>query len=88
MAHRGAGTRHFARIFKQKAALTPGDFVDLARVDAARRLLEDSEAPLKRIAARSGFGDTSTLRRAFTRRLGVSPLDYRRRFRDPDAGLA
>jgi len=83
----GMSTRHFARIFKQETALTPGDFVDLARVDAARRLLEDSEAPLKRIAARSGFGDTSTLRRAFTRRLGVSPLDYRRRFRDPGAGL-
>jgi transcriptional regulator GlxA family with amidase domain len=49
----------------------------------ARRLLEDTDGPLKRIAAHSGFGNPTGLRRAFQRRLGVTPGDYRERFRQP-----
>ena len=32
----------------------------------------------------AGFGTAETLRRAFHRRLGVSPNDYRQRFRMPE----
>jgi len=82
-ARAGMSTRNFTRVFKQEAASTPADYVEMARVDAARRMLEETAHPLKRVAAWSGFGDPTTLRRAFSRRLGVSPGDYRRRFRQP-----
>jgi transcriptional regulator GlxA family with amidase domain len=36
---------------------------------------------LQRVASISGFGSTEALRRAFLRRLGVRPADYRSRFR-------
>lgn len=85
-AQAGMSTRNFARTFKQEAAITPGDYVEMARVDAARRLLEETGHPLKRVASWSGFGDPATLRRAFGRRLGVSPGDYRRRFQQNGAG--
>jgi transcriptional regulator GlxA family with amidase domain len=79
--HVGMSTRNFARQFKKETSTTPADFVERARVDAARRLLEESGTPLKRVASQCGFGDPNSLRRAFLRRLGVSPADYRRRFR-------
>ena len=60
---------------------TPADFVEMARVDAARRLLEESETPLQRVASRCGFGSPDTMRRAFLRRIGAGPSDYRDRFR-------
>jgi transcriptional regulator GlxA family with amidase domain len=72
--------RNFSRVFKKETQTTPADFVETARLDAARRLLEDSPLPLKRVAANCGFCDMNNLRRAFLRRLGVSPSDYRIRF--------
>lgn len=79
-AHAGMSTRNFARTFKHEAQITPAEYVEMARIDAARRLLEETNNPLKRVAAWCGFGDPNALRRAFLRRLGVSPADYRRRF--------
>lgn len=79
-ARAGMSTRNFSRQFKQDTGMTPADFVESARIDAARRLLEDTMNPLKRVAAWSGFGNPNGLRRAFQRRLGVTPGDYRTRF--------
>lgn len=79
--HVGMSTRNFARQFKKETSTTPAEFVESARVDAARRMLEESSNPLKRVASLCGFGDPNSLRRAFLRRLGVSPADYRRRFK-------
>lgn len=78
--HAGMSSRNFARMFKRDAECTPAEFVEGARLDAVRRMLEETATPLKRIASLCGFGDANTLRRAFIRRLGVSPVDYRRRF--------
>jgi transcriptional regulator GlxA family with amidase domain len=78
----GMSTRNFSRMFKQETQTTPADYIELARIDAARRMLEETDNPLKRVASWSGFSDPNAMRRAFMRRLGVSPVDYRRRFQD------
>lgn len=52
----------------------------------ARRLLEETPLPLKDITARTGFGDASTMWRAFTQRLGVTPAAYRQRFAAASTG--
>jgi len=72
--------RTFNRHFKKATGRTPAGFVQEARIEAARSLLEDSELPVKLIAAQCGFGDEERMRRAFHRTLGVSPQDYRMRF--------
>jgi transcriptional regulator GlxA family with amidase domain len=77
----GMSVRNFARVFRAEAGLTPADFVEAARVDSARRMLEDTVLPLQRVAARCGFTNVDGLRRAFMRRIGVGPHDYRARFR-------
>lgn len=74
-------TRNFARLFKRESNMTPGDFVEAARVEAARRMLEENDTPLKKVASLCGFADQAGLRRAFIRRIDVTPVEYRQRFR-------
>jgi len=73
--------RNFTRVFQAETDTTPADFVEMARVDAARRLLEESGTALQRVASRCGFASADTMRRAFLRRIGTGPSDYRERFR-------
>jgi transcriptional regulator GlxA family with amidase domain len=71
---------NFARSYRVKTGRTPARTLELFRIEAARRLLEETEQGVDQIARRSGFGDEERMRTAFQRHLGVSPRDYRRRF--------
>jgi transcriptional regulator GlxA family with amidase domain len=73
--------RHFARLFTRETGVTPAVYVERARVEVARRLLEETGLGLDGVARSAGFGSVETLRRAFHRTLGVAPSDYRARFR-------
>lgn len=72
--------RHFRRVFTSEVGVPPGQYVEQARVETARRRLEESEVSVEAIASATGFGSTETFRRVFTHRFGVSPSEYRRRF--------
>jgi transcriptional regulator GlxA family with amidase domain len=73
--------RNFARAFRRETGMTPGAYVESARVERARIALETGDLPVEAIALKAGFGTVETMRRAFRRRVGVSPNDYRTRFR-------
>ena len=73
--------RNFSRAFHREVGMTPAAWVEAARVDLAKGLLETTFAPTEALAAACGFGTVETLRRAFRRRVGVSPGQYRERFR-------
>ncbi|HVX16818.1 MAG TPA: helix-turn-helix domain-containing protein [Acidimicrobiales bacterium] len=78
--------RNFQRRFTEQVGMTPGKYVAEVRLEAARRALEESDAPIATIAAATGHGSAETLRRTFVERLGASPREYRRRFtHHPDA---
>ena len=82
LADRAAmSTRHFARVFSSATGVTPARYVERARLEAARRRLEDSDAGVDAVAYDCGFGSSETMRRSFLRSLHVAPTDYRRRFR-------
>ena len=72
--------RNFARVFTRATGQTPARFVERARVEAARRLLEDGAEALEGVAEACGFGSVETLRRSFLRRVRVAPAAYRKRF--------
>ena len=76
----GMSERSFARIFRNETGTTPAEFVEHARIGAARRLAEETELPAKRLADAVGYANVDGFRRAFGRRLGVSLVEYRRRF--------
>jgi transcriptional regulator GlxA family with amidase domain len=81
----GVSRRTFSRVFAKYTNVTPSAFVEQVRVDTARKLLEDSDAPLKTIAYKCGFRSATHMRTTFSRRLEVTPKQYRQRFRS-DAG--
>jgi transcriptional regulator GlxA family with amidase domain len=77
----GMSARNFARVFVQDTGVTPHEFVERARMDAARKLLESSGAALKTVAYDCGFGTADRMRIVFTKRIGATPKQYRERFR-------
>lgn len=72
--------RQFARRFVETFGLTPAQQVEALRLDAARDYLTGTRAAVDSVARAVGFRSDDAFRRAFGRRFGVSPSDYRRRF--------
>jgi transcriptional regulator GlxA family with amidase domain len=82
LAERAAmSPRNFARAFRDETGRTPAAYVTDLRVERSRQLLEDGAASIDSIARSCGFGTPETMRRAFARRVGVPPAEYRSRFR-------
>jgi transcriptional regulator GlxA family with amidase domain len=77
-ARAGLSPRHFARLFHAEVGSTPAAWVEGLRVGTARTLLESGRHSPKQVAAACGFANADTLRRSFTRLVGVSPAMYRR----------
>ncbi len=77
--------RHFARCFQREVGMTPARYVLGLRLEAARRMLEESHISLEQVAQHCGFGSTETMRRQFLRELKLTPLDYRQRFQTTTA---
>jgi transcriptional regulator GlxA family with amidase domain len=73
--------RSFTRAFRREVGETPAAYVEALRVEHARALLEGGAESLETVARSAGFASAEVLRRAFHRRVGVSPADYRARFR-------
>lgn len=74
------GPRHFSRQFKDIFGITPASFVERRRLDEARKRLTDSRTSVKAISTSVGFKSGDGFRRAFERRFGVAPRQYRERF--------
>lgn len=72
--------RHFSRLFRRSFGSSPADFVERLRLGEARRLLGERGSRVEQVASAVGFASTDAFRRAFERRLGLSPSQYRGRF--------
>jgi transcriptional regulator GlxA family with amidase domain len=72
--------RHFSRRFKTEVGASPADFVERVRLDEARHRLSNGDNSVENVGLSVGFKSADAFRRAFERRLGVTPTDYRRRF--------
>lgn len=69
---------HFGRAFKQSFGCAPYKFMLNMRMERARELLMESNAPLSQIALQCGMCDQSHLNRAFRETFGKSPGRFRR----------
>ncbi|MGR8012082.1 GlxA family transcriptional regulator [Streptomyces hypolithicus] len=82
LADRAAmSTRTFSRRFCAETGQTPVQWLTAQRVDLARRLLEETDLPVDRVAAAAGFGTAVSLRQHLHAALGVPPSAYRATFR-------
>lgn len=76
----GQSPRTFARLYVSQVGRTPAKAVEMMRLEAACRALEETSLPFKTIAAAVGLGNEQNLRRVMQRQFGIGPLDYRERF--------
>jgi len=76
----GLGERTFLRRFRAATGLKPTEYCQQLRVSKARELLEFSRQSIEQVAWQVGYADSGAFRKVFTRLVGLSPGDYRRRF--------
>ncbi len=79
-------TRTMLRKFKDETGESPRSYLQRARIRKAKRLLESTDWSLGKILEHIGYQDPGTFRRLFADRVGISPADYRKRFRKGGAG--
>ncbi|MFF3614911.1 helix-turn-helix domain-containing protein [Streptomyces sp. NPDC002580] len=74
-------SRNLGRHFRSVTGTTPLQWLLTQRIRHAQELLETTDAGVDTIAAATGMGTATTLRRHFNRTVGVPPDAYRRTFR-------
>lgn len=84
----GLPKRTFDRRFRAATGYAPLAYVQSLRVEEAKQMLETGEEPIEEIARQVGYEDAASFRRLFRRQVGMTPGDYRRKFRVPPGMLA
>ncbi|MGE5233840.1 MAG: GlxA family transcriptional regulator [Acidobacteriota bacterium] len=79
-ARAALSVRHFARLFKREFGATPASFVEELRLGEASLRLCAKRVSVLQVARSVGYDSEEVFRRAFERRFGVSPTQYRGRF--------
>lgn len=72
--------RTLIRTFQREMKTTPAKYVEDVRLEAVCRALEIGSRSMDELARRHGYNSVDVLRKAFVRRLGVSPREYAQRF--------
>ena len=80
-AQANMSTRNFSRRFIAETGLTPSKWLQAARIDRARELLETSDESIDRIGRMAGLGTSANFRRIFAQHVGVMPSEYRKMYR-------
>jgi transcriptional regulator GlxA family with amidase domain len=74
-------SRNFIRRFKAATGNTPIEYIQRVRIEAAKHALESGSDPVDSVATRIGYDDVGSFRSVFKRVTGVSPTEYRKRYR-------
>jgi transcriptional regulator GlxA family with amidase domain len=81
----GASPRTLARRFDEELHTTPGKWIQLQRLEAAKALLETTRLGIADICYRVGYEDPASFGRLFARTTGMTPGEFRRHLRSPGA---
>ncbi len=69
----------FRHLFREAVGMRPVEFMRARRIEAACRMLAQTDNAVKEVAAACGFADAAFFHRVFRRRMGSTPSAYRRR---------
>ncbi len=75
----GLSKYHFCRLFKEATGVSPSQYHLNLRMDAARRLLRESDASVVNISLEVGYNNPSRFAQLFHRETGMTPSEYRRK---------
>ena len=81
MSAAGMSVRNLNRRFLSATGMSPRQYLRTVRIETAKRLLEGQNASIDRVAEAVGYGDTRAFIRAFGDLAGLSPGQYRQKFR-------
>ncbi|MCZ8530404.1 GlxA family transcriptional regulator [Alteromonas sp. PRIM-21] len=73
--------RTLIRRFKNACDTTPGQYLQSLRIEHARKLLETSSMSLESLISAVGYEDLSSFTRLFKKTTGLSPSQYRAKFK-------
>ena len=70
---------HFRRVFTSYMKMSPLEYINTVRINTACELLQKTDEPVADIAHKCGFTTNSTFNRNFKQRMGVTPVEWRKR---------
>ena len=73
---------YLGRYFKQKIGTTPMRYINMKKMEYSKELLRETDLPLNDIVAKTGYIDVSNFIRKFKLEEGVTPIGYRKQFRE------
>lgn len=76
-----ASRRNIVRRFKLATGTTLIEYLQKTRIEAAKRLLEQTNRSIMEIMLDTGYNDLKTFRQLFKKSLGMTPKDYRDKFK-------
>lgn len=79
-AQAGMTVRTLIRHFNRILGMTPAQYLQRIRVEAAMDALQWTQNPVKQIAGDVGYEDINSFQRLFKRQTGLAMVDYRRKF--------
>ncbi|SKB92061.1 GlxA family transcriptional regulator [Daejeonella lutea] len=75
-----ASRRNIARRFKLVTGITPIEYLQKTRIEAAKKLLEQTNQQMLEIMLNSGYNDPKAFRKIFRKTVGMTPTGYRAKF--------
>lgn len=76
----GLSIPHLQRLFKTEIGTSPNAFLQNARLEKARELLETTFWHIQQIGIEVGMPNDSHFTRDFKKKYGLTPTEYRRRY--------
>lgn len=77
----GLAERSFKRRFRQATGMSPMEYVHTLRLEETKQILETTDLPVEAVANEVGYEDASFFGRLFKRNVGLTPAQYRKRFK-------
>lgn len=74
------GRRNFDRRFVKATGITPLDYLQRVKIEAAKKSLESTRKTVNEVMYDVGYNDTKAFREVFNRITGMSPIDYKSKF--------
>jgi transcriptional regulator GlxA family with amidase domain len=72
--------RNIARRFKQVTGITPIEYLQKTRIEAAKKLLVETNQQMTEVMMNSGYSDPKAFRKIFRKTVGMTPTGYREKF--------
>lgn len=72
--------RNIVRRFKQVTGVTPIEYLQFTRIEAAKKLLEQTGQQMAEVIYNSGYNDPKAFRKVFRKTVGMTPSEYREKF--------